>query len=165
MFKIKLLFIALLISAVLSACGLSAPTQQPLPSPKPLPTQQQISALAGTWMVSMQLSGGIAGLSQSIDVSSDGAVIAKDERSNKIVKRQLTSAELAQFINLVKSASLKSSSGGPTDCADCFYYNIQINSNDGKFTAQFDDVSLPDSGMSSVVEYLRDLMSKMLASG
>lgn len=163
MFKTKLLFIALIISIALSGCGRATP--QPLPSPRPLPTHQQISDLAGAWMVSLQLSGGFAGLSQSIDISSDGTAVAKNERSNKTVKRQLTSDELSQLMTLVKSASLKSPGGGLPVCVDCFNYNIQINSDGGKFTAQFDDVSLPDSGMSSLVKYLRELMDKTLASG
>ncbi len=165
MFKFKLLFIALLIQIALSGCGQATQIRQSLPSPKPLPALQQIPELTGTWTVGMQLSGGFAGLSQSIEISSDGAVVAKDERNGKTVKRQLTSDELAQFTALIKLVSLKSSNGDPTGCADCFIYNIQINSSSGKSTAQFDDVSLPDSGMSSVVQYLRDLMSQMLTSG
>ncbi len=113
----------------------------------------------------MQLSGGIAGLSRSIEITSDGAVIAKDERNGKTMKRQLTSDELTQFVSLIKSASLKSTSGGSTGCADCFIYNIKMTSDSRNFSVQYDDVSLPDSGMSSIVKYLADLMSRMLASG
>ncbi len=153
MFKIKLLFIALLIPIVLSACGKATPTLQPLPSP------------TGKWTVSMHLSGGIAGLSQSIEILSDGAVTAKDERSNRIAKRQLISGELTKLASLISSASLQSPTGHPTGCADCFNYNIQINSDSGRFTAQLDDVSLPDSGMELLVRYLGKLMNQMLAGG
>ena len=160
-----LLWCVLLFSILLSACSGSTPIQQPLSSPKPLPTQQQASDLTGTWTVEMQLSGGIAGLSRSIEITSDGAVIVKDERNGKTMKRQLTSDELTQFASLVKSASLKSTSGGSTGCADCFIYNIKMTSDSRNFSAQYDDVSLPDSGMSSIVKYLADLMSRMLANG
>lgn len=160
-----LLWCVLLFSILLAACGKAAPTQQSLPSPAPLPTLQQISSLTGKWTVSMRLSGGIAGLSRSIEISSDGAVVAKDERNGKTAKRQLTSDELTQFADLVKSASFKSQGGGLTGCADCFNYNIEISSNSEKFTTQFDDTNLSDSGMGPVAEYLRKLMSQMLASG
>jgi len=148
-----LLWSVLLFSILLAACDKATPTSQQIPSP------------TGKWMVNMHLSGGIAGLSQSIEILSDGAVTAKDEQSNKIVKRQLTSDKLTQFVALVKSTSLKSSSGGPTGCADCFNYNIPIDFDGRKFTALLDDVSLPDSGMELLVGYLRKLMNQMLAGG
>ena len=113
----------------------------------------------------MQLSGGFAGLSQSIEISSDGAVTAKDERSNKVAKRQLISDELTKLTSLISSASLQSPTDLLTGCADCFNYNIQINSDSGKFTAQLDDVSLPDSGIKLLVGYLGKLMNQMLAGG
>jgi hypothetical protein len=165
MLKTKLFFALLVISIILSACGRSTPEQLPLPSPKPLPTQQQASGLTGIWAVDMQLSGGIAGLSRSIEINSSGAVVAKDDRTGKTAKRQLTSDELAQFKALVNSASLKPASGTPTGCADCFIYSIKITSSSGDFSAQFDDVDLPDSGMSPVVKYLMGLVNSMLANG
>ena len=165
MFKIKLLFIALLIPVVLLACSRAIPAPQPLPSPQPLPTRQQTPGPVAAWTVSMQLSGGFAGLSRSIVISNDGMATARDERSGKTVKKQLTPDEFAQINNLVKSATLNPSSGSPAVCVDCFVYNIQVNSGGGKSTAQFDDISLPNSGMAPLVNYLRDLMSKMLAGG
>jgi len=165
MFKIKLLFVALLIPMALSGCGPATLSVQPLSSPKPIPTQQQTPSFTGMWTVDMQLSGGIAGLSRSIQIASDGAVIAKDDRNGKMTTRQLTSDELAQFKALVNSASLKPVSGGPDACADCFIYSVKITSDSGNFSAQLNDVNLPDSGMSPVVKYLMDLLSQMLASG
>ena len=165
MYKIKLLFIALLIPVVISGCGGAIPILQPLPSPRPLPTSQSIPELTGAWTVSMQLSGGIAGLSRSIEITSNGAVVAKDERNGKTVNRQLTSNELNQLMNLIKSSSLKTSSGSPGACADCFIYAIKITSDNGIFSSTSDDVNLSNSGMSSVVKYLMDLLTQMLASG
>jgi len=143
----------LLFSILLTACG------NPKPTPQPLPT------LSIKWMVKMSQSGGFAGISRSIEISSDGAVTVKDERNGKIGKRQLTADELAKLTDLIRSASLKSPTGSPTECADCFIYHIEINSDGGKFTAQLDDVSLPDSGMKFLVGYLVKLMGQTLASG
>ncbi len=165
MFKIKLLFVALLISIVLSGCGVAIPILQPLPSPRPLPTSQSIPELTGAWTASMQLSGGIAGVSRSIEIASNGMAVAKDDRNGKTMTRQLTSDELTQFVSLINSASLKSMGSTPASCVDCFIYNIKTTSNGGSFSAQFDDVNLPDSGMGSVVKYLMDLLNQMLASG
>lgn len=163
--KKKLLWSVLLFSILLAACGRVTPTPQPLPSPVALPTPQQIQNLAGKWTVIMRLSGGIAGLSRSLEISSDGAATAIDERSGKTGKRQLTSDELTKLTGLINSASLKSPGGAPAGCADCFIYNLEISSDSGKFAAQLDDVSLPDSGMELLAGYLGKLMNQMLAGG
>lgn len=160
-----MLWSVLLFSILLAACGRAAPTPRPLPSPVPLPTPQKIQNLAGKWTVILRLSGGIAGLSRSIEISSDGAATAKDERSNKSVKRQLTSDELTKLTSLINSSSLKAPTGLPSACADCFNYNIQISSDSGKFAAQLDDISLPDSGMELLAGYMGKLMNQMLAGG
>lgn len=177
MFKIKFLFIALLIPIVFSACGKLVPTLQPLPSPESFPTQQslpspmliptaqQLPNLTGQWTIEMQLSGGFAARNQSIEIASSGAAIANDERSGKTVKYQLTPDELSRLADLVKSSDLKSPGNGPVNCMDCFIYNIQIDSSDGHFASRFDDVSLQDSGISSVIKYLSDLMNRILVTG
>jgi hypothetical protein len=48
----------------------------------------------------------------------------------------------------------------PHSCADCFIYDLQILSHEGKFSAQVDDISIEESGLSDLVMYLRGIIER-----
>lgn len=148
-----ILIVALLAALIISGCS----------SSKPESLKSGLPSLEGEWMISMAHSGGIMGLSRSIKISSDGKYTVVDERANKSVTRELEKDELSKLMDIVASSEyITMTLPQPSGCADCFVYDLAIQGNGKKFSVQVDDVSMPDSGMETLVMYLRDLMDAAL---
>lgn len=148
MLRIKLLIFTI-IAILLAGCA------------KPSSVTYTPPVLEGNWSVRMTLSGGIAGLLQNIEVKSDGRYIVIDERANNIVEGKLSANELAALEELVSTLEF-SAQEIPTGCADCFVYDVEIESGGRKMIVNADDVSLSDSGLGSLVQFLRGIMGSAL---
>jgi hypothetical protein len=151
----KLLHITIFSALFLSACGGMAS----LPASTSEPVEGSLPALAGSWTIAMTHSGGIMGLSRSVEVDSAGIYTAKDDRTDQIFTGQLSEEELVDLVNVVKSTNYVPEKA-PHGCADCFIYDIQINSDDGRFSAQVDDISIEESGLSELVMALRGIIER-----
>ena len=81
----------LLMTLLITGCGPAS-----MPGPLNTPTTEP-SASGGDWTIKMTQSGGIMGLSRSIEVSSDGNYTVVDERTNKTVTGELTANELSEL--------------------------------------------------------------------
>jgi len=153
---------ALLISLFVAGCG-QTPTPEPLKTPVTQPTASSLPAPDAEWTIKMNQSGGIMGLSRSIEISSDGKFTVADERKNKTVDGELSADELSKINKLVSSTQYipagKPDGGG---CADCFIYDLQIQRSGEKFAVQLNDISLPNSGLAPLVSYLRGLIETSL---
>jgi hypothetical protein len=117
--------------------------------------------LADDWSVRLTQSGGIMGLLRNIEVRADGKFAANDERAGTTVTGELTVGELTELQRLAAEMTF-TAPRIPAVCADCFVYEIQIESGGKKMIAQADDISLPDSGMALLVEFLRGIMDSAL---
>jgi hypothetical protein len=113
------------------------------------------------WTVSMTQSGGIMGLQRSITVTSDGKYTVTDERAGNTVKNKLTEAQTTELQDLVTSLEFTAPKK-PAICADCFVYDVEIQSNGQKMIVQADDIALPDSGIAPLVDFLRGIMDAAL---
>ncbi|HET7143924.1 MAG TPA: hypothetical protein VFI68_07905, partial [Anaerolineales bacterium] len=130
---------------------------------KPEPLNSNLPSMEGDWTISMTHSGGIIGLSRSVEISSDGKYIVTDDRSGKRVTGELASGELSVLKNIViNSEYLLMESRQPSGCADCFVYDLAIQGSGKKFNVQLDDISMPDSGMETLIIYLRNLIDSAL---
>ena len=142
---------------IVSACGPLVPA-----TPAPLPTQS-LPELNETWTLRMSHTGGIMGLSRSIEVSSDGTYMVTDEREKNTVEGQLSSDELASLRDLLTTTASFSPPSGPTAvCADCFVYAIEIDGAGKPFNVQVDDTTIAASGLEPLVTFLRGIMEKAL---
>lgn len=137
-----------LITLLITGCG-SASTPEP-------------SAPSGDWTIKMTQSGGIMGLSRSIEVSSDGNYTVVDERANKTVTGEFTANELLELNELVTTSKYVPATKPDGTCADCFVYDLEIQVNGEKLSIQLNDVSLPNSGLEPLVAYLQGLMETTL---
>ncbi|MCE9644649.1 MAG: hypothetical protein K8S20_01525 [Chloroflexi bacterium] len=125
--------------------------------------KSSLPALEGGWTIQMNHSGGIMGLSRSIDISSTGKYLILDERAGKSVTGQLAGDELSQLMEIVATSEYRTKDSQlPSACADCFIYDLEIAGSRGNFKVQLDDVSLPDSGMEPLVTLLRNWMDAAL---
>ena len=137
------------ITLILTACAKSSsPTYTP-------------PVLEETWAVKMTLSGGIAGLLRSIDVNSTGSYSVADQRVGKVVTGTLSEADLVTLQALISALEV-SAPKNPSACADCFEYELEVESGGKKMIASADDLSLGESGMGELVQFLRQTMDAAL---
>ena len=154
---------ALLVSLIVVGCMQSA-TPEPLKTPVPeKPISSNLPASDDKWMVKMTHSGGIMGLSRSIEISSDGKFTVVDKRTNKTISEELSIVEVSKVKELISTSKYVS----PTKpngmvCADCFIYDVEIQTDGEEFAVQLNDISLPESGLEPLVDYLRNLIDTTL---
>ena len=149
----------LLMTVLITGCSTFS-TSTPIPLSTSLPTPK---ATENEWMIKMTHSGGIMGVSRSIEVSSDGKYIVADERANKTITGELTVNELSKLNKIVSDSNFASpTKPQKSSCADCFIYGIETQVNGKKVVYQMDDITLSASGLESLVIYLRDLMDSAL---
>lgn len=118
-------------------------------------------ALEGNWSVRMTLSGGFDGSLRKIEVKSGGSYVVTDERMKKVFNGGLTEKELGNLDELVSKLKF-SAPKMPTGCADCFIYEVEIESGGRKMIVSADDVSLEESGLGNLVQFLRTIMDRAL---
>ena len=92
---------------------------------------------------------------------STGIYTVKDDRTEQKFTGQLSKEELEGLIDVV-NATHYAAEKAPHGCADCFIYDIQIIGDDGKFSAQVDDISIEGSGLSALVLLLRGIIEREL---
>lgn len=152
----------LLISLLIAGCSPSS-TPEPLKTPTTEAQASALPALNGDWTVKMTHSGGIMGLSRSIEISSDGNFTVVDERADKTVTGELAAGELSKINEQVISAEyIPAVKPDGMGCADCFIYDLEIQESGERFAVQLNDISLPNSGLESLVTQLRSLIDTAL---
>ena len=129
----------------------------------PLETGQALPALEGDWSITLSQTGGFAGLDRSVTVTADGTVTATDARTGQTETIQLSEADLAALQADVLAAQLGGDVGTAAACADCFVYNLQVDSPAGSFTTTVDDVTLAGSGLEPLITRLRNLLDQALS--
>lgn len=117
--------------------------------------------LSEDWIIRMNQSGGIMGLRQNIETSSDGDFWVVDQRTHQTASGTLTEPELARLRELATDLKFTPPEI-PAVCADCFVYEVEIESGGRKMIVSADDVSLGDSGLGELVQFLRNIMDRTL---
>jgi len=143
---------------MLGGCGFyysSLPTQTP--APIPTSSAQELPELVGDWHITLSQSGGIMGISRTIEISSSGKLTIIDARTSKQTVIQLPADRIAALARLVKASRYQSPSR-PSACADCFIYNLAIVSGGQSFQVQLDDISIPDSGLDSLMAFILEYL-------
>ena len=143
MYKKKLMT-AFLTTVLISSC--SSPEIMYTPPP-----------IEGDWSVQMIQTGGIVGVQRAVEVLSDGSYTFYQQAGSEGVKGQLTEAELTQLRELIGTLEITTSRTNMT-CADCFEYNLEIETGGKKMVVQLDDLTLPDSDAGELVTFLLGLM-------
>ena len=73
------------------------------------------------------------------------------------MKGQLTESELTQLKELIENLEISTSRTNSV-CADCFEYNLEIETGGKKMIVNADDISIPDSGAGELVMFLQELI-------
>jgi hypothetical protein len=112
--------------------------------------------------VKLTQTGGFAGVSRIIEVSSDGNVAVEDQRASSSRTRELSAEALAQLDGLVRSSGGTPGTDYPSVCADCFIYDLQVVSTKATYRVHTDDASIAGSGAEPLIVFLRQLCQHVL---
>jgi hypothetical protein len=128
----------------------------PLPSPS-------ASQSAASWDVSLDQSGGFAGVRFHLEISSDGRLSAENQKTGQRVTQDLDAATLEKLSGLV-SALASSAPQAPqqSNCADCFLYDLRVTSGARSVHVQADDTTLGASGARELIALLMQLRDAAL---
>jgi len=124
-------------------------------APTPLP--QSPLAPPAAWEIRLTQSGGIAAFWLSLEVSSDGRLLAEDRRLGRSVQENLPAETLVQLSQLIAATRIPSVAATPTGCMDCFLYDLEIRFDGTVSRLSVDDVSLEASGAASLIHFLLQL--------
>lgn len=143
----------LVLIAIATACG---PAQIVPSGPQPLPSPTQ------SWTLSLTQSGGLAGVSLTVMVSSNGELTAEDHKSGRSVTRSLSPAELTQLAALYSPDLQVVRQPAPSGCADCFVFDLE-GSFGGRITSiHADDTTLDASGAGELIRMMQRLRDAAL---
>jgi len=146
--------LSLLIALIfLSSCGTAG-------SIKPIP--QPLASSSDNWNVKLVQSGGIAGVLLTVDVSSDGRFKAEDQRSQRSVTKVLPSQTTAELKGLIFNTVVSTSRVLQSACADCFIYDLEIQSDGNDFKFHVDDLTINDSDAQGLITTLLKIRDEAL---
>lgn len=154
MFRIGPLRSILALAVCLAACSPRSPFSAPQPLPSP----------GASWSVQLNQSGGFIGVKLNVQVSSDGRLTAEDQRAGRTVTQQLPPEALARLLRLYSSIIPPPSGPQQSACADCFLYDLQLNSEGQTIQIHADDTTLASSGAADLIAYLQQLRDSALRS-
>ena len=137
----------------LSACG----PWRSFPGPIATPNHSWSS-------IKLTQTGGFAGVHLEIQVSSEGWMTAKDQRSGRAVTSPLSEGTLQELGQLVAKTRSPATEHLPSMCADCFIYELEIASTTGVIRIQIDDTNLAESGARALIQFLGEIRDQALRS-
>ncbi len=152
MFSIKFTLFFLTITLFLSSCSQVKSFPQPLPSP------------SSKWTVKLNQSGGIAGIQLSVEISSDGQLKAEDQRSHRIVTQSLPPQTITKIHQLLSNTSVSATGVPQSGCADCFIYDLEIQTEESDYHINVDDVTMKNSNATGLITLLTKLRDGALAA-
>lgn len=152
MFRNKSTLGFLIIILFLSSCSQVKPFPQPLPSP------------SSNWTVKLNQSGGIAGVQLSIEISSNGQLRAEDQRSHRIVTQTLPPQTITKIHQLIANTSVSVTGVPQSGCADCFIYDLEIQTEESDYHINVDDVTMKNSNAADLIASLSKLRDGALAA-
>ena len=99
----------------------------------------------------------------NVEISSDGQLKAEDQRSKRSATETLPPQTTAKLNQLMANAILSSRSVPKSECADCFIYDLEIQSEASDLQIHVDNTTINDSGAAELIAYLSKLRDDALA--
>ena len=128
-------------------------------------TAHQQAAVTTSWSAILNISGGFAGLMQTLTLDQSGQAIFIDKRKKSRTEKQVTREDLQIYADLVKNlADTDRTETRPDQCRDCINYALDISS-DGKLKHRaVNTISLTNSDAKELISKLASLAAEMRAN-
>ena len=128
-------------------------------------TTKTTVASGSPWSVTLEKSGGFAGVMQSITLDQTGTAVFTDQKTKFRAEKQLDANELQTSAAAVKSLATKAETAKRfSQCRDCFNYTLITTSDQGKQKFITDDIQMPQSVSKDLIQMLNNLASTMQKS-
>ena len=114
------------------------------------------------WQLTLQLTGGFAGVDRQLEVASTGELKVTDRRRGTHVVTQASPSELAQIASMV--ADLKSVDAvRRSTCRDCVQYDLNIRLSGRSLVFNINDESLAGTPVEPLVNLLTRALNRELS--
>ena len=140
----------ILLGLVISACASTQSAQ---------PTQSQGCQPPIEWKIEFTLSGGLAGQSHSLSISSDGSIVVQDLRKEEKHESTISQDEIKKIAAMLTQACPFESKRTNSRCADCFVYMLNVSMNGKQYSLDANDLNIPESS-APLIGYLGSYFQK-----
>ena len=116
--------------------------------------------------VEYSMSGGFAGIRQSLTIQDTGQIEAHDEKYGKVVRGQLDAARLARLRATLIKISANSETTSPrlgTGCTDCYQHTVKATFGDRRFQVYMNSMALQASPNGELVRTLSLILREVLS--
>jgi hypothetical protein len=114
------------------------------------------------WRLTLQLTGGLAGIDRQLELASTGELKVTDRRRGIQVITQASASELAQISSMV--ADLKSvDAGRRSACRDCIEYDLKVRLSGRTLHFTINDVSLAGTPVEPLANVLITALNRELS--
>ena len=101
------------------------------------------------------------GLAQSLELQSDGGVIAQDLQTQETFTQSLNAARLSEIENQLAQLCPFESQKTEQTCADCFNYDLTFVTNGVRYQTQATDISTPPD-LQPLIQTLSGLLDESI---
>jgi hypothetical protein len=148
----------LFIGLILSACaGMPASTQVPELLETPTDSTSTACSSPSTWTIEYNRSGGFAGFNESLTLDNGGRLKVQSERPPTDVEKMLSDDQVKAITDLLVQTCPFEVPADKGVCADCFLYELKIQMDAHKYSAQATDVTLTED-LNPLVSALSQLL-------
>jgi hypothetical protein len=112
------------------------------------------------------VSGGFAGISQSLAVDGTGLIVARDDRRGKMARGQLDPARLTEIWAVFMNINAETGATAQrldARCADCYQYSIMSTAGGRRHRANVSSAALSASPYGEVVKSLSLILRETLS--
>jgi hypothetical protein len=114
------------------------------------------------WQLTLQLTGGFAGIDRQLELASTGELKVTDRRRGTQVITQASASELAQIASMVADLKSVDPVRGST-CRDCIQYDLRIRLSGRSLLFSINDVSLVGTPVEPLVNVLTGALNRELS--
>ena len=111
------------------------------------------------WKIDFAFSGGIAGQSKSLTISSSGNAIGQDLRKGEKHESIISQDGLRKIAGMLAQACPFGIKDTNNLCADCFGYKLIVSMNGRQYSFEGNDLNIPEN-IAPLIGYLRIFISK-----
>jgi hypothetical protein len=126
------------------------------------PTTPQADQAATDWSITLDISGGFAGLMQTLTLDQSGQGVLIDQRKKSRIEKQVTGQDLRTYAELVKNlADASHAKSLPDQCRDCINYSLTVRYDSTVKRRAVNNLTLADSDAKQLLTRLMSLVTQM----
>jgi hypothetical protein len=115
------------------------------------------------WHLTLEVTGGLAGVDRHLGLSSSGDLEVADRRRSTSTTARLFAAELGRIDSLV-AALQPMDAVRSTGCFDCFNYSLEVDRSGSALAFQLNDFNVAGTSVEPLLRALTALLDRELSS-